>query len=79
MIYLSDILTVYGVDETFLYYINSHLLNQKQRVRINIYSEFLNVISGAAGSQGSIVGPILFVSLMTFFKLLQLPMPTILQ
>ena len=60
MIYLSDILTVYGVDETFLCYINSDLLNQEQRVRINIYSEFLNVISGAPGSQGSIVGSILF-------------------
>ena len=60
MIYLSDILTVYGVNKTFLCYINSYLLNQKQRVRINIYSEFLNVISGARGSQGSIVGPILF-------------------
>ena len=49
----------YGVDESFLCYIYSYLLNRKQCVRINnINSDFLNVISGVP--QGSIVGPILF-------------------
>ena len=52
-------LAAYGVDESFLCYICSYLLNRKQCVRIsNISSYFLNVISGVP--QGSIVGPILF-------------------
>ena len=43
----------------------TNLLNWKQCVRINnIKSNFTNVISGVL--QGSTVGPILFVSLMTF-------------
>ena len=43
----------------------TYLLNRKQCVRINnIKSNFTNVISGVL--QGSTVGPILFVSLMTF-------------
>ena len=51
-------LAVYGVDESFLCYIYSYLLNRKQCVRINnTNSDFLNVISGVP--QGSIVGPIL--------------------
>ena len=51
----------YGVDENFLYYIYSYILNRKQCVQINnTNSGFLNVISGVP--QGSIVGPILFVS-----------------
>ena len=52
-------LAAYGVDESFLCYIYSYLLNRKQCVRINnINSDFLNVISGVP--QGRIVGPILF-------------------
>ena len=51
-------LAAYGVDEHFLCYIYSDLLNRKQCVRINnINSEFLTVISGVP--QGSIVGQIL--------------------
>ena len=49
----------YGVDESFLSYIYSYLINRKQCVRINnINSDFLNVISGV--QQKSIVGTILF-------------------
>ena len=49
----------YDVDENFLCYIYSYLLNQKHRVGINnTNSEFLNVISGVL--QRSIVRPILF-------------------
>ena len=52
-------LAAYGVDESFLCYIYSYLLNRKQCVRINnININFLTVISGVP--QGSIVGPILF-------------------
>ena len=52
-------LAAYGLDGSFLCYIDSYLLNRKQCVRINnINSDFLNVISGVP--QGSIVGPILF-------------------
>ena len=52
-------LAAYGVNESFLCYIYSYLLNRKQCVRINnINSDFLTVISGVP--QGSIVGPILF-------------------
>ena len=50
-------LAAYGVDESFLCYIYSYLLNRKQCVWIN-NSDFLNVISGV--SEGSIIGPILF-------------------
>ena len=56
-------LAVYGVDESFLCYIYSYLLNRKQCMQINnINSDFLNVILGVP--QGSIVGSILFNSLM---------------
>ena len=56
---LVEKLAAYGVDEIFLCYIYSYLLNWKQCVRINnINSDFLNVISGVP--QGSIVGLILF-------------------
>ena len=52
-------LAVYGVDESFLCYIYSYLLNRKQCVRINnINSDFLNVILGVP--QENIVWPILF-------------------
>ena len=52
-------LAAYGVNESFLCYIYSYLLNRKQCVRINnINSGFLTVILGVP--QGSIVGPILF-------------------
>ena len=52
-------LAAYGVNESFLCYIYSYLLNWKQCVRIsNINSDFLTVISGVP--QGSTVGPILF-------------------
>ena len=52
-------LAAYGVNESFLCYIYSYLLNRKKCVRINnINSDFLTVISGVP--QGSIVGPILF-------------------
>ena len=52
-------LAAYGVDESFLCYIYSDLLNRKQYVRINnINSDFLTVISGVP--QVSIVGAILF-------------------
>ena len=72
-------LDAYGVDESFLCYIYSYLLNRKQCARINnINSDFVNVISG--GSQKSIVGPILFNCFFNdFFALLKLLMPTILQ
>ena len=72
-------LAAYGLDGSFLCYIDSYLLSRKQCLRINnINSDFLNVISGVP--QGSIVGPFyLTVSLMTFFGLLNLLMPTILQ
>ena len=56
---LLEKLAAYGVEESFLCYMYSYLLNRKQCVRINnINSDFLNVISGAP--QRSIVGPILF-------------------
>ena len=69
----------YGVDESFLCYICSYLLNRKQCVRINnINSDFLNVIVGVP--QGSIVGPILFNCFFNdIFTLLKLLIPTILQ
>ena len=52
-------LAAYGVNESFLCYIYSYLLNRKQCVRINnINSDFVTVISGVP--QGSIVGSILF-------------------
>ena len=52
-------LAAYGVDENFLCYIYSYLLNRKLCVRINnINSDFLNVFSGVP--QGFIVWPILF-------------------
>ena len=59
-------LTACGVDESFLCYIYSYLLNRKQCLRLNnINSYFLNVISGVP--QGSIVGPILFNSFFNDF------------
>ena len=52
-------LAAYGVDESFLCYIYSYLLNRKHCLRINnINSDSLTVISGVP--QGSIVGSILF-------------------
>ena len=52
-------LAAYGVNESFLCYIYSYLLNRKQCMRINnINSDFLTVISGVP--QRSIVGLILF-------------------
>ena len=52
-------LAAYGVDESFLCYIYSYLLNRKQCMRINnINSGFLSVISGVP--KGSIVWLILF-------------------
>ena len=54
MIFLLAKLAVYGVDESFLCYIYSYLLNASQEY----HSDFLSVVSEAP--QGSIVGPILF-------------------
>ena len=52
-------LAAYGVDESFLCYIYSYLLNGKWCVQINnINSDFLNVISGVP--QRSIAGPVPF-------------------
>ena len=51
-------LATYGVDESFYCYIYSYLLNRKRCVRINIFSDFLRIISGVP--QGAIVGPIIF-------------------
>ena len=70
-------LAAYGVNENFLCYVHSYLLNRKQCVRINnINSDFLNVISGVP--QGSIVGQILLNCFFNgFFWLLKLLMPTI--
>ena len=52
-------LAAYGVNEIFLCYIYSYLLNRKQCVRINnVNSKFLNVILGTP--QRSIFEPILF-------------------
>ena len=66
-------LAAYGVDESFFCYIYSYLLNRKQCVRINnVNSDFLNLISGDPRFY-------LIVSLMTFFTLLKLLMPTIFQ
>ena len=72
-------LAAYGVDEIFLCYIYSYLLNRKQCVPINnINTKFLNVVTGVP--QASIVGSILFnCSFNDFFTLLSLLMATILQ
>ena len=72
-------LAAYGLDESFLCYIYSYLLNRKQCVRINnINSDFLNVIPGVP--QGSLFGSILFNCFFNdFFTLLKLLMLTILQ
>ena len=52
-------LAVYGLDDTALKLIFSHLNNRKQCVRIsNTYSNFEYIISGV--QQSSIVGPLLF-------------------
>ena len=52
-------LSAYGVDENYLCYLHSYLLNWEQRVQINnINSEFLNVVLGIP--QRSIVLLILF-------------------
>ena len=59
-------LAAYGVDESFLCYIYSYLLNRKQCVRINnVNSYFLNVISGVP--QEPIGGPILFNCFFSYF------------
>ena len=71
-------LAAYDVDESFLCYINSYLLNRKQCVRINnINSDFLNIISGVP--QGSIPAPILLNCVFNdFFTLLKPLMLTVL-
>ena len=51
-------LEAYGINENLLAYFHSYLSNRKQCVRINVTSDFENIISGVP--QGSIVGPILF-------------------
>ena len=51
-------LEAYGINENLLAYLHSYLSNRKQCVRINVTSDFENIISGVP--QGSIVGPILF-------------------
>ena len=72
-------LAAYGVDEIFLCYIYSYLLNRKQCLRINnVNSKFLNVTSEVP--QGPVVGSILFNFFFNdFFTLLNLLMATILQ
>ena len=66
-------LAAYGVEESFLCYTYFQPLNRKQCVRIyDMNIDFLNVILVAP--QGSIVGPILYVSLMRLFTLLKLLM-----
>ena len=52
-------LAAYGIDDTALKLIFSHLKNRKQCVRINnTYSNFENIITDVP--QGSMVGPLLF-------------------
>ena len=77
--FLLSKLAAYGLDESFLCYIYSYLLNQRQCLRINnTNSDFLNVISGVP--QGSVFGPILFNCFFNdFFTLLKLLMLTIKQ
>ena len=72
-------LAAHGVDESFLCYICSYIVNRKQCMRINnINSHFLNVISGVP--QGSKVGVIPFNCFFNdFYMILKLLMPTILQ
>ena len=76
---LLEKLAAYGVDESFLCYIYSYLLNWKQCVRINnVNSDFLTVISGVP--QGSIVGSILFSCFFNdFFCAIEIATLTILQ
>ena len=63
----------YGLDRHLLKYISLYLDNRKQCLRMyNINSAFNDVISG--GSQGSVVGPILFnVFFNDFFYLSIMP------
>ena len=74
MIFVPSKLAAYGVDESFLFYIYTFLLNRKQLVQINnINRVFRNFVSGIP--QGSIVGTILFnFSLMTFFYVIEIAM-----
>ena len=56
---LNAKLHVYGLSFDTVIFLNLHLKNRKQNVRINnIFSAFQNILSGVA--QGSILGPILF-------------------
>ena len=56
---LNAKLHAYGLSFDTVIFLNSHLKDRKQNVRINnIFSAFQNILSGVA--QGSILGPILF-------------------
>ena len=53
-------LHAYGLSFVMVTFLNSHLKDRKQNVRINnIFSAFQNILSGVP--QGSIFGPILFI------------------
>ena len=61
-------LAAYGLDDTALKLIFSHIVNRKQCVHIkNTYSNFETIISSAP--KGSIVAPLLLTSQLTTFFL----------